>query len=106
MWSASDRRPGSVQVVYLVSIGRRRRRFGGAVDAKRVADLYAQGRTLRKIGAELGVPWTAVGHQLRHAGVTMRRGGPPAHPVSPMICKLRTLASYQLRSTCEQVAAR
>jgi len=35
--------------------------------------LYAQGRTLRHIGAEPGVPWTAVGHQLRRAGVTMRR---------------------------------
>jgi predicted DNA-binding transcriptional regulator AlpA len=52
------------------------------VDVKRASDLYAQGRTLRQIGAELGVPWTAVGHQLRQAGVTMRRGGPPAHPAS------------------------
>jgi hypothetical protein len=40
------------------------------------------GWSLRQIGAELGVPWTAVGHQLRGAGVTMRRGGPPAHPAS------------------------
>jgi hypothetical protein len=52
------------------------------VDVKRAADLYSQGRSLRQIGAELGVPWTAVGHQLRQAGVTMRRGGPPAHPAS------------------------
>jgi hypothetical protein len=52
------------------------------VDVKRAADLYAQGRTLRQIGTELGVPWTAVGQQLRRAGVTMRRGGPPAHPAS------------------------
>jgi hypothetical protein len=52
------------------------------VDVKRAADLYSQGRTLRQIGAELGVPWTAVGHQLRRVGVTMRRGGPPAHPAS------------------------
>jgi hypothetical protein len=37
-----------------------------------VADLYAQGRSLRQIGSELGVPWTAVGHQLRRAGVIMR----------------------------------
>ena len=37
------------------------------VEVKRAADLYAQGRTLRQIGAELGVPWTAVGHQLRRA---------------------------------------
>ncbi len=57
-------------------------RYGGAVDVKRAADLYAQGWTLRQIGAELGVPWTAVGHQLRSAGVTMRRGGPQAHPAS------------------------
>ena len=48
-------------------------------DIQRAADLYAQGRILRQIGAVLGVPWTAVGHQLRQAGVTMRRGGPPAH---------------------------
>jgi hypothetical protein len=34
------------------------------VDAKRAADLHAQGWTLRQIGAELGVPWTAVGHHL------------------------------------------
>jgi hypothetical protein len=51
------------------------------VDVKRAADLYAQGRTLRQIGAELGVPWTAVGYQLRRAGVAMRRGA-PAHPAS------------------------
>jgi hypothetical protein len=52
------------------------------VDVERAADLYAGGWTLRQIGAELGVPWTAVGHQLRQAGVAMRRGGPPAHPAS------------------------
>ena len=52
------------------------------VDVQRAADLYAQGGTLRKIGAELGVPWTAVGQQLRRAGVTMRSGAPPAHPAS------------------------
>jgi hypothetical protein len=39
---------------------------------KRGAELYAQGRTLRQIGAELGIPWTVVGHQLRQAG----RSGP------------------------------
>jgi hypothetical protein len=43
------------------------------LDVKRAADLYVQGRTLRHIGVRLGVPWTAVGHQLRRAGVTMRR---------------------------------
>ena len=58
------------------------RRYGGAVDVKRAADLYAQGWTLRQIGAELGVTATTVSHQLRRAGVTMRRGGPPAHPAS------------------------
>jgi hypothetical protein len=42
----------------------------------------ARGRGLRQISAELGVPWTAVSHQLRRAGVTMRRGGPPAHSAS------------------------
>jgi DNA-binding CsgD family transcriptional regulator len=34
------------------------------------ADLYAQGRTLRQIGAELGVTATTVSQQLRRAGVT------------------------------------
>jgi lambda repressor-like predicted transcriptional regulator len=52
------------------------------VDVKRVADLYAQGWTLRQIGAELGVTATTVSHQLRRAGVTMRRGGASAHPAS------------------------
>ena len=52
------------------------------MDVKRAADLYAQGWTLRQIGAELGVHWTTVSEQLQRAGVTMRRGGPPAHPAS------------------------
>ena len=43
------------------------------MDVKRAADLYAQGRTLRQIGAELGVHWSTVGQQLqrcrRHACV-------------------------------------
>jgi hypothetical protein len=52
------------------------------VDVKRAADMYAQGWTLRQIGAELGVPLTAVGHRLRRASVTMRRSGPTAHPAS------------------------
>jgi hypothetical protein len=51
------------------------------VDVKRAADLYAQGWTLRQIGVELSVPWTAVGDQLRRAGVTMRSGARP-HPAS------------------------
>jgi len=57
-------------------------RYGGAVDAKRAADMYAQGRSLREIGAELGLTETTLSEQLRHAGVTMRSGGPPAHPAS------------------------
>jgi DNA-binding NarL/FixJ family response regulator len=52
------------------------------VDVKRAADLYAQGWTLRQIGAELGVTATTMSHQLRRAGVTMRRGGASAHPAS------------------------
>ena len=52
------------------------------MDVKRAADLYAQGWTLRQIGAELGVHRTTVSEQLRRAGVTMRRGGPSAHPAS------------------------
>jgi hypothetical protein len=56
-------------------------RYGGAVDVKRAADLYAHGWTLRQIGAELGVSRTAVSEQLRQAGVAMRRGA-RAHPAS------------------------
>ena len=52
------------------------------MDVERAAELYAQGWTLRQIGAELGVHWATVSQQLHHAGVTMRRGGPPAHPAS------------------------
>jgi hypothetical protein len=44
--------------------------------------LYAQGKTLRQIGAELGVSQATASEQLRPAGVTVRRGGPPAHPAS------------------------
>jgi hypothetical protein len=51
------------------------------VDVKRATDLYAQGRTVRQIGVELGVSRTTVSEQLRQAGVTMRRGT-PAHPAS------------------------
>jgi hypothetical protein len=51
------------------------------VDVERAADLYAQGWTLRQIGAELGVTAATVSHQLRRAGVIMRRGA-PAHPAS------------------------
>jgi len=49
------------------------------VDVERSADLYTQGWTLRQIGAELGVHSSTVSQQLRSAGVTMRRSGPPAH---------------------------
>ena len=52
------------------------------MDVQRAAELYAQDWTLRQIGAELGVHCAAVSHQLHRAGVTMRRGGPPAHPTS------------------------
>jgi hypothetical protein len=51
------------------------------VDTKRAADLYAQGWTLRQIGAELGVHWSTVSQQLQSTGVTMRRGA-PTHPAS------------------------
>jgi hypothetical protein len=64
-------------------------RYGGAVEVERAAELYAQGWTLRQIGAELGIPWTAVGHQLRSAAVTMRRGGPQAHPATQLILRMR-----------------
>ena len=38
-------------------------RYGVAMDVKRAADLYAQGRTLRQIGAELGVTATTASDQ-------------------------------------------
>jgi transposase len=52
------------------------------VDVKRAVDLYAQGWTLRQIGAELGVHWSTVSQQLQRAGITMRGGTPPGHPAS------------------------
>jgi hypothetical protein len=52
------------------------------VDVRRAGDLYAQGWTVRKIGAELGLSSTTVSDQLRRSGVTMRRSGAPAHPAS------------------------
>jgi hypothetical protein len=52
------------------------------VDVKRAADLYAQGWNLRQIGAELGVHWSTISHQLESAGVSMRRSGPSAHLAS------------------------
>jgi Homeodomain-like domain len=57
-------------------------RYGGAVDVKRAADLYAQGWTLRQIANYLGLTETTVSDQLRRAGVTMRRSGPPAYSAS------------------------
>jgi hypothetical protein len=56
--------------------------YGGSVDVERAADLYAQGWTVRQIGAELGVTATTVSEQLRRVGLTMRRGGASAHPAS------------------------
>jgi Homeodomain-like domain len=68
------------------------RRYGVAVDLNRAADLYAQGWTVRQIAAELGVTATTVSEQLRRVGVTMRRGGPAAHPASTeQILDLRDL---------------
>jgi hypothetical protein len=52
------------------------------VDVKRAADLYGEGWTLRRIGAELGVHWSTVSEQLHSAGISMRSSGPPAHPAS------------------------
>jgi hypothetical protein len=65
-------------------------RYGDAVDVKRAADLYGQDWTLRQIAAELGVHWSTVSQQLQSAGVTLRRGGPSAHPASTqLIVELR-----------------
>ena len=52
------------------------------MDVKRAADLYAQGRSLREIGAELGVHWSTVSQQLPRAVIVLRRGAPPAGPAS------------------------
>jgi hypothetical protein len=61
------------------------------VDVERAADLYTQGWTLRQIGAELNVHWSTVGQQLQSAGITMRHGGPSAHPASTQqILELRS----------------
>ena len=73
------------------------------MDVNRAADLYAQGWTLRQIAAELGVTATTVSEQLRRAGVTMRSGGPSAHPASTQqILELRsqglTWSRWQNRS--------
>ena len=51
------------------------------MDLQRATDLYAQGWTLRQIGAELGAHWSTVSQELPSAGVIMRRGAPP-HPAS------------------------
>jgi hypothetical protein len=52
------------------------------VDVKRAADLYARGRTLRQIAAELGILWSTLSERLQSAGITRRSGGPPTHPAS------------------------
>jgi hypothetical protein len=56
--------------------------YGGPVDVKRAADLYAEGWTLRQIGTELGVHSSTVSQQRRGAGISMRSAGPAAHPAS------------------------
>jgi hypothetical protein len=65
-------------------------RYGGAVDVKRAADLYAHGRTLRQISAALGVHSSTVGEQpLANWTSALRLSSPligdglamvPAHP--------------------------
>ena len=57
-------------------------RYGAAVDVPYAADLYAQGWTLHQIAAQLGITETTVSDQVRRAGITTRRGGPPAHPAT------------------------
>ena len=64
-------------------------RYGDAVDVQRAADLYAQGWTLRQIGAELGVHWSTVSQQLQRAGITMRRGAPSRPTSTQQILELR-----------------
>jgi hypothetical protein len=73
------------------------------VDINRAAELYAQGWTLRQIGAELGVHWSTVSEQLQSAGITMRPSGPPAHPASTQqILELRE-QGLTWREVAEQV---
>jgi hypothetical protein len=59
------------------------------MDVKCAADLYAQGWSLRQIGAELGVHWNTARERLQGAGVTMRRGTPPHPAPTQQILKLR-----------------
>jgi hypothetical protein len=47
--------------------------YRGRRGRQRAADLYAQGWTLRQIGAALGVTATRVGNQLCSAGVPISR---------------------------------
>ena len=62
------------------------------MDVKRAADLYAQGLTLRQIGAE-AFSGAKVSQQLRRVGITMRRGAPPTRPASTeQILELRDQA--------------
>ena len=46
------------------------------MDVQHAADLYAQGGPCARSVPSWAIPWTAVGHQLRAAGVTMRPGAP------------------------------
>ena len=80
-------------------------RYVAAVDVKRAADFYAQGRTLRQIGAELALVEHG-GEQLRGRG-HHAFGGPPAHPgLHEKIAELRdqglswTEVAEQLGMTC------
>jgi hypothetical protein len=69
-------------IVDIHSLPSQARRYRGAVDVRRAADLYAQDWTLRQIGPELGVHWSTVSQQLQRAGITMRRGAPPVRSAS------------------------
>ena len=64
----------------------------------RAADLYAQGWTLRQIGAELGVHWSTTSEQLQRSGISMRSSGAPANPASTkQILELRDQVSPGMR---------
>ena len=59
------------------------------MDLQRATDLYAQGWTLRQIGAELGAHWSTVSQELPSAGVIMRRGAPPPPASTEQIVERR-----------------
>ena len=59
------------------------------MDVERAAELYAQGWTLRQIGAELSLSEATLSDQLRRAGVAMRHGARALPASTQQILELR-----------------